>query len=223
MAIRHIFSVLLFASISCAGWTGCGQAEKSGLASSSTDQASDGQTSGPARSTVNGPTVNGLTVDGPTVNGVATPVAQVVHNFLEAVRLGETDNASSLLTPLALQRTSELDLSFSPPGSDTAKFTVGTVEMIDQQRAIVQSVWTDLDVDGKPSHEPITWALKRSQAGWRISGMAAEIGSGQPPIVMDFENPQDMMRPEPTKNNSKATLQEANQATSDPFQQPSPR
>ena len=117
------------------------------------------------------------------------PVARVVYEFLEAVRVGDTESSSARLTPLALQRTNELDLNFSPPGSPTARFQVNAVEMIDAEKAVVECVWTDEDADGKPRDEKITWALKLNAGQWRISGMAADMGPDQPPVVMDFENP----------------------------------
>ncbi len=122
-------------------------------------------------------------------NVPSDPIAKVVYEFLSAVRAGDTETASVRLTPLALQRTSELELNFSPPGSDTATFEVGALEMIDAEKAVVESIWRDLDADGKLNEERITWALKLNGGVWRISGMAAELGEGQAPIVMDFENP----------------------------------
>lgn len=117
------------------------------------------------------------------------PIAQVVYEFLDAVRCGDTETSSARLTPLALQRTSELDLNFSPPGSPTAKFQVGAVEMVDAEKAVVECVWTDQDADGVYQDEKITWALKLNGGQWRISGMAADMGADQEPVVMDFENP----------------------------------
>ena len=207
MAQRRFFPVLLAVAMSVTGWTGCGQGDGPKHSSSAEDRASGGQAS----------------TAGATAYGPSGRAAQVVHQFLEAVRLGNTENASQLLTPLALKRTNELELSFSPPGSDTARFAVGAVEMVDQSRAIVRSIWTDLDVDGRPSDEHITWALKLNEGRWRISGMAAEIGPEQPPVVMDFENPQDLIRPEPTKTATEEPLRQAVQQTRDPFQQTSPR
>ncbi|MDZ4659241.1 MAG: hypothetical protein SH868_16840 [Bythopirellula sp.] len=128
----------------------------------------------------------GSTAGGPVPSD---PVGRVVYEFLDAVRCGDTATSSQCLTPLALQRTSELDLNFSPPGSPTAQFRVGAVEMIDAEKAVVECTWTDQDADGVPRDEKITWALKLNAGDWRISGMAADIGPTQPPVVMDFENP----------------------------------
>ena len=151
------------------------------------------------------------------------PIAQVVHQFLDAVRQGNTEGASRLLTPLALQRTSEMELNFSPPGSSTAKFSVGEVEMIDDERAIVRSVWSDLDADGVASNEQITWALKRSADQWRISGMAAEVAENEPPVVMDFENPGELLEPKPPATAAQDAPRQANIQAQDPFQPSVPR
>jgi hypothetical protein len=146
------------------------------------------------------------------------PVARVVYEFLDAVRVGDTETSSSRLTPLALQRTNELDLNFSPPGSPTARFQVRAVEMIDAEKAVVECVWTDEDADGKSRDEKITWALKLNAGQWRISGMAADMGPDQPPVVMDFENPGQLASRFSAGQAPKAeTPLQAAQPTQDPF------
>lgn len=125
------------------------------------------------------------------------PIARVVYEFLNAVRQGDTAVASNHLTPLALQRTNEMDFVFAPPGSPTARFEVGAAEMVEKDKAVVDSVWTDLDADGKPQSEPTLWALRQTEGQWRISGMAAEMGPNQPPMVIDFENPETMAPQKP--------------------------
>jgi hypothetical protein len=152
-----------------------------------------------------------------TTPGVpADPIALVVYNFLDAVRQGNTSVASQLLTPLALQRTSEMDFVFAPPGSPTARFEVGAAEMVEKDKAVVDSVWTDLDADGKPQSEPTLWALRMTNGQWRISGMAAEMGPNQPLMVIDFENPDTMT---PQKPVDQALI--AAPAATSPGQQPS--
>jgi hypothetical protein len=157
------------------------------------------------------------------------PVARVVYDFLDAVRQGNTAVASQLLTPLALQKTSEMDFVFAPPGSPTARFEIGASELIEKDKAVVDSVWTDLDADGKPHSEPTLWALRLTNGQWRISGMAAEIGAAQP-MVIDFENPETMAPPKPV---DPATIagpaanqpapQPASEVARNPFDQPAQR
>ena len=161
------------------------------------------------------------------------PIALVAYEFLDAVRRGDTSTASSRLTPLALQKTNELDLDFSPPGSPTASFQIGEVEIVAADKAVVDSTWSDRDADGKVNSEQIIWALRMSEGKWRISGMAAELSGDRPSVVIDFENPETLVQqpqapPAPSGENAPpiakaaepaGTLQ-ADRSTQDPFQQP---
>src|SRR5262245_46183091 len=53
---------------------------------------------------------------------------QAVYDFLEAVRTGNDQKAAEMLSPLARQKTAEKQMVVAPPGSPTAKFTVGKVK-----------------------------------------------------------------------------------------------
>lgn len=99
-----------------------------------------------------------------------------------------------MLTPLAVLKTEEHNLNFSPPGSDTATFQVGQAKPVGQGIAHVGSRWTDLDENGNPRPENITWTVKQDGSVWRISGMIAELGPGQPPIAINFEQPDELLR-----------------------------
>jgi hypothetical protein len=128
------------------------------------------------------------------VENVPTPDV-TVREFLEAVRKGDDAMAELLLTDLAREETRKHDLSVAPPGSDTAKFEVGKIEYIAANEvAHVESVWTDIGEDGQPQSDPIIWMLRRDPAGWRIAGMATKIFKDELPLLLDFENPEDMIR-----------------------------
>ena len=96
------------------------------------------------------------------------PADQVVGEFLEAIRTGNDERASELLTPLARQRTEEKGVVVSPPGSDTASFKIVRCELVGQQ-AHVTADWTDLD-DGRPNTYRIIWILRK----WRPAGGSPE-------------------------------------------------
>ncbi len=115
--------------------------------------------------------------------------AEVVVEFLDAVRLGKSEQASAKLTPLALKRIEEEGMDFAPPASETAQFRVGEIEMFEEDKAFVDSVWIEKNADGSPYEENMTWGLRLTELGWRISGMAAHMGPGQPPVLVNFENP----------------------------------
>jgi hypothetical protein len=121
------------------------------------------------------------------------PPHEVIAQFLEAVRAGDDDNAARLLTPLARKKTSEMQMVVAPPGSETAKFRVLDTQLAGTA-AHVASEWTDLDTDGSPHTDRIVWILHKDANTWRIAGMSTRVFDDQEPIVLDFEDPADMLR-----------------------------
>lgn len=120
--------------------------------------------------------------------------AQVVTKFLEAVRKGDDAQASQMLTDLARKETEKHELVVAPPGSDTAKFAVGDTEyVVKDELAHVASSWTDIGEDGQPHTDEIVWALRLDTAGWRIAGMATRLFPNEPPLLLDFEKPEEMI------------------------------
>ena len=60
--------------------------------------------------------------------------------------------------------------------------------------ARVACTWTDLDADGQPKTDEAIWVVRREPEGWRIVGVAAMVFPGEPPVVLNFEDPEDMLR-----------------------------
>lgn len=118
----------------------------------------------------------------------------VVFTFLEAVRTGNADKATSLLSPLAREKTAEKGASIAPPSSETASFQVGAVEIVGEGGAHVASTWTDLDEEGKPHSDQVIWMVRKEPEGWRIVGMATRLFPDEPPLFLNFEDPDDMLR-----------------------------
>jgi hypothetical protein len=58
----------------------------------------------------------------------------------------------------------------------------------------VASTWTDVDDEGKPRTDSIVWMLREEDEGWRVVGMATKLFPDQPPLFLNFENPDDMIR-----------------------------
>ena len=121
-------------------------------------------------------------------------VSLATCRFLEAVRKGDDEGAAAMLTAKARKKTSEMGMQVAPPGSDTARFTLGGVVLRDEDTAYAKSEWTDRDSAGRLRTDPVTWVLRREAGGWRISGMTATVIPGEPPILLDFEDPEDMLR-----------------------------
>lgn len=120
-----------------------------------------------------------------------------VSAFLNAIKSGDQDTANAMLTSLAREKTAEQDMGLAPTESETATFAIGDVELPPEgngKLAHVASKWTDIGDDGQPITDEILWALRREKEGWRIGGMATQVFEDQPPVVLDFEDPEDMQR-----------------------------
>lgn len=125
-------------------------------------------------------------------------IKTVVRSFWESVRRGDAEAAIALLSPVAQQCIRQNRYDFVPPASDTMKFTLGEVEIVDGDQAVIDSVWTDVDSDGNTYHEQMSLALRRVDGRWCIFGMAADMGPNQEPMVMDLESPEEFFGPQQT-------------------------
>lgn len=144
-----------------------------------------GQSSSPDGSPAGDSPANGMAdADGP---------AAAVHRFLEAVRSGNDDKAAAMLSPVAREKTAEYNMVVAPPGSDTASFKVGEVEMIGDEGAHVASTWTDVDEEGQKHTDTIIWMVRRMTDGWRIAGMATRVFDDKPAVILNFEEPEEML------------------------------
>lgn len=184
--VRFHWLVLL-----AAGLAGCGQPSEQPAATDSAKPSLSAAAPAPPRTAME------KAVAPPHAVTEATPKLkpeQVVHQFLEAVRTGNDEQAAAMLTEIARQKTEEENLVVAPPGSDTAKFEVGQVELDAEGGACVEAVWTDLDENGQPQSDRVLWMLRQEPQGWRIAGVAAPIFEGEPPLLLNFEDPEDMLR-----------------------------
>lgn len=135
-----------------------------------------------------------LASDVPGLTEVSPP-EEVLKRFLEAIQTGDDRIATALLTEKARSETRRNDLILEPKGSATARFRVGKAEVVTLQGdgAHVESVWTDLNHQGRAIDYRFTWIMRRERSGWRVAGMATEQPGGREPLVLNFENPGEML------------------------------
>jgi hypothetical protein len=125
--------------------------------------------------------------------GEAKPGPDVaVFEFLKAVQSGDDKKAADMLTKTAREKTTEMEMVVAPPGSETASFEVGEVQLLEDKGAYVSSTWTDVDEDGQPHSDQIVWVVRNEPEGWRIAGMVTKLFDSK--LVLNFEDPQDMLR-----------------------------
>jgi len=121
---------------------------------------------------------------------------KAVATFLEAIRKGDDKESNRMLTPVARQKNQERGVIATPPGSATAKYQVGNVEFVTAEKdgAHVAASWTDVDIQGQSNTENFIWVLRKEEEGWRIAGMAVKVFDDQLPLILNFEDPDDVIR-----------------------------
>ncbi len=127
----------------------------------------------------------------------ASPDAKVVvTRFLEAMRKGDNDAATKLLTKVARQKVQDSGRCVAPPAHERAKIQVEDVvyPTPDHKIAHVTTKWTDLDEMGKPRTDKATWVCRLEPEGWRVAGFAAYVFEGEDPLLLSFEDPEDLAK-----------------------------
>lgn len=128
--------------------------------------------------------------------GEAAGAAQkTVVTFLEAIRRGDDATARGLLSTVASKKTEELGLSVAPPVEDTATYAIAESEVVSEEGDIVHvaTTWTDTDADGFKTSENVVWVVRLDPEGWRVVGMAMRVFDDLPPLLLNFEDPEDML------------------------------
>ncbi|MEI8366969.1 MAG: hypothetical protein WCJ31_00940 [Planctomycetia bacterium] len=134
------------------------------------------------------------TTAGTKSGGTESAKASVVE-FLEAIKRGDDAAASSMLTTVARTKTEELGLTVAPPVNPSARYQVKDCELIGDSGDLVHvgTVWSDTDEAGQESSENIVWVVRLDPEGWRVVGMAMKVFDDMAPLLLNFEDPDDMI------------------------------
>jgi hypothetical protein len=137
----------------------------------------------------------GCSVGGSGSSAAAEPAKAAVVTFLDAIKRGDDAAASGMLTKMARAKTQELGLSVAPPVNPTATYSVRDCEMVGDEGDLVHvgTSWTDTDADGFTSTDNVVWVVRLDPEGWRVVGMAMKIFDDMPPLLLNFEDPEDML------------------------------
>ena len=182
------------------GVTGCGDADTDSTSSIpelvapvvNLNPGSDAELAEPPQESPARTLTMGSAVPVVDLSASATP-EQVVEHFLSALQQGSDEQVTGLLTAKARTETAKHDLVVRSPGSPTAKFSVGALELV-SGGAYVNSQWSETSRDGISHSFEIIWVLRKQANGWRIAGMATRVAENEQPTYLNFENPQEMIR-----------------------------
>jgi len=194
-----MFCVVVTLLLGLIGVTGCGEAETESTSSQElvapVVDLNPGYDAELAEPTQESP-ARTLTIENSTpivdLSATATP-EQVVEHFLTALQQGSDEQVTGLLTAKARAETAKHDLVVRSPGSPTAKFSVGELELV-SGGAYVNSQWSETSTDGFAQEFEIIWVLRKQANGWRIAGMATRVAENEQPTYLNFENPKEMIR-----------------------------
>jgi hypothetical protein len=98
------------------------------------------------------------------------------------------------LTRLARQKAEESGRVLAPPPDDTVKIEVDNASYPTADTAHVPTRWIDWDEKGKKRTDRATWACRLEPAGWRVAGFAAYVFEGEDPLLLNFEDMEDLAR-----------------------------
>jgi hypothetical protein len=131
----------------------------------------------------------------PTAAATSEPAKAAVKQFLEAMKRGDDEAARGMLTRVARAKCEEMGMSVAPPVSPGATYAIGESEVVSEDGEIVHvaTTWSDTDDDGFSTSEDVLWVVRLDPEGWRVVGMAMLIFSGEPPLLLNFEDPEDML------------------------------
>ena len=123
------------------------------------------------------------------------PAKATVVAFLDAVKRGDDGAARGLLSKVAKAKTEEMGMSVAPPVADTATYAVRECEIIGDSGDMVHvaTTWTDVAPDGSKSSENVIWVVRLDPEGWRVVGMALRVFDDMPPLLLNFEDPEDII------------------------------
>lgn len=130
-------------------------------------------------------------------NALVNTPTDVVSQFLDEVRRGGEDSlAQSLLTKTAQSELKRIGQTVQPIGSPDASFQVTRSELVPDEpgSALVHSLWIEPNPGGSQMENQVVWAVEQEGRYWRISGLVIATGENQMPMVLDFENGDQMAK-----------------------------
>lgn len=155
------------------------------------------------------PDENGATSQRPATDDASVPAAAeaidlsvtatpegAVELFLQLLQGGDQETAGALLTEKAREATAADQLVLESMCDGSTNFDVGQVRYVGEQRegAQITSAWAKMDGQGNVNEIEIIWIARLEREQWRIAGMATMPFSDAEPLVLNFEDPEEMQR-----------------------------
>lgn len=187
---KRTFLIAVLLSGSTIALTGCGGSNQS--------QANTENSTTTNSSVANAPAPVSDPAFKPKIDeSVDSPTKQTVATFLDSIRRGDEATANMMLTPLARAEISQTQYVIARIGSPEGTFKIGRTGFPypDQNVALVECQWNE--PASKTQAEvvmDIVCEVRKEDEGWRISGMAVTVVGENEPLVIDFEDRNQLQR-----------------------------
>ena len=125
-----------------------------------------------------------------TSNAIIPP-NEIVAMFADSIRRGDRDTVNKLITEASRLEIQKQGIELDPPGSPDASYKIGEFRFSDGDKdaGFVESLWIEPEQDGTPPHSTeVVWGVRLENGGWRICGLAIDMGTDQPAALVNFED-----------------------------------
>jgi len=142
------------------------------------------------------------------------PPSEIVAMFADSIRRGDRETVNKLITDASRIEIQKQGIDLDPPGSPDASYKIGEFRFSDDEKdsGFVESLWIEPAQDGNPPlSTEVVWGVRLENGGWRICGLAIDMGKDQPAALVNFEDLEGTIVDESTSNDKVASAGQATQ------------
>jgi len=156
-----------------------------------------GSSASTAGAKANGP--DGKLVASNGTSNAIIPPNEIVAMFADSIRRGDRATVNKLITEASREEIQKQGIDLDPPGSPDASYKIGSFRFSDDDKdaGFVESLWIEPAQDGNPPQSTeVVWGVRLENGGWRICGLAIDMGKDQPAALVNFEDLEGTVTPE---------------------------
>jgi hypothetical protein len=119
------------------------------------------------------------------------PPSEIVAMFADSIRRGDRETVNKLITDASRIEIQKQGIDLDPPGSPDASYKIGEFRYSDDEKdsGFVESLWIEPAQDGNPPQSTeVVWGVRLENGGWRVCGLAIDMGKDQPAALVNFED-----------------------------------
>jgi len=138
-----------------------------------------------------GSNASGKTIAANSGTQAIIPPSEIVAMFADSIRRGDRETVNKLITDASRIEIQKQGIDLDPPGSPDASYKIGEFRYSDDEKdsGFVESLWIEPAQDGNPPQSTeVVWGVRLENGGWRVCGLAIDMGKDQPAALVNFED-----------------------------------